>query len=394
MNFIETADYYMVMPSKAVLLKDDTVNDINIMFLSNGDKDKAIQMFLNIGTHIATFNIASIYKVNKEYNLMERYLCNDFEPSVIELALYYKKDRNKLLEHYLKYSQILNEKLPKIPLYLGKYYHKNKNYKVMKICLKNINNYEASNIMGYYYMVIKKDNIKAEAYLLAAAAQNYKEAINNLVYFYKSIGNKEMTEKYIKILLEKEDNWDYCLGLVQGCINSKKYHGATCLFMNLMQYLSEAFIITKYEIIKDIISRLVIKDRYKEIMFSTLQKVPEQLQIQMYHRIVSNDLKLEYLDILWYKNNSILDDIVLKENVSAIILSCGYSYAIKYKNLLGFNEKVNSVINLNTSDSECIICYNNGPNLSMLCHETHILCKECYIKVSRCPCCRNEFIYE
>ena len=62
------------------------------------------------------------------------------------------------------------------------------------------------------------------------------------------------------------------------------------------------------------------------------------------------------------------------------------------------NNLFNLVCKLNTSEGECIVCYQEGNVVELQCHPSHILCDQCTSKIiacgSLCPMCRqNIFLH-
>jgi hypothetical protein len=72
-----------------------------------------------------------------------------------------------------------------------------------------------------------------------------------------------------------------------------------------------------------------------------------------------------------------------------------YKHYFNKSNLNFLNKKYSEYLTLkeifkdNFIEDKCIICYDEKVIIKLNCHDTHILCNDCYKKIDKCPLCRE-----
>jgi len=289
-------------------------------------------------------NIIGLYYqyIKKNYELTKKYYLLAIEKENVDatynLGRYYECFENhELMKVY--YLLAIEKNHVGAMNKLGLYYQKIQNYELMKkyylMAIEQENVY-AMNILGCYYGKIEKNYDLLKKYLLLAVEKEYVIAMNNLGHYYKyTEKNYELMKKYYLLAIEKEDMF--------AMFELGEYYGSIEKNYELMK---------KYYV-------LSIEKNYIDAI------------ICLQHHYKNNIVELYILfNSIENKNEPIIEALVeLKE----------YRQVEKYLNLLELNE-----------EHECLICYDTNKMVITQCNHNTI-CKNCYIKIDRCPFCRVEY---
>ena len=218
---------------------------------------------------------------------------------------------------------------------LAKCYKELKKYKLMEehlLLAFEEGNIDAMIELGYYYQG-EKNYEKMLKYLLIASEKGNAEAMNNLGIYYKTIGNdKKNMLKYYLMAIEKGNYYAmYNLGLYY---EKEKNYEQMCKYY---------------------------------VMAIELGHKNSRVNLNDY---ITSQGNMNYF--IQYKK------YLSKENLQ-----------FYNKQLVNYLEGKDVFNNLNFVKIECEICKNTNYMIDLYCN--HIVCNKCYIKLDKCPFCRDPF---
>uniref|UniRef100_A0A6C0H6C5 RING-type domain-containing protein n=1 Tax=viral metagenome TaxID=1070528 RepID=A0A6C0H6C5_9ZZZZ len=265
----------------------------------------------------------------------------------------------------------------------------------------DLNDSNVLNIIGIYYRHVKKDNENAKKYYLIAIEKENEDAMYNIGYLYdkekdyenakkyylmaivkgntsalNNLGNLyydkkdyENAKKYYLIAIEKgNDSAMNNLGLLYYKVekdyeNAKKYYLMSAEKGNndAMNNLGSLY----YNIEKD-------NENAKKYWLMAIEKGNESAMNNI--KQIMNKIEL-YLCLKEIENKTELVENEIKKLKKVKKVN-------EYENKLIYFDGLNNIKN-------CEICFENDKlHLLMECGR-HDICKDCFIKVEKCPYCRN-----
>lgn len=319
--------------------------DINIKSIDKNIDINIIKMYLlGISSKkillydgsIMYFNKCISYIKNKKENiLLNNYIYNHL------IELYEKKQLNNLTENEI--NQLLEI-----------YKIKNKYIKVLEILKKNNNQIEINNYI--------------------------KNILNNVYIFMLDNENIDEIFEYFEIL---NDNDIIFL--------AEKYHD---LYKpeNIRKLINNNYKIQKLET-KIIILYKLLQCDYNNIKHcENIFKIYEKLNDDE-----KNENILKIIESTKSYYNQLISTHICKNEINNIKFSNFYKY-LDRSNLDIINNEYckylslkNTFKNIESTIDKCVICLSDENEIITLnCHNTHIICYECYLKINVCPMCRDK----
>jgi hypothetical protein len=331
---IENYDFYEDIDIK-LQEKNNNINIIKIYLLALCSK----KLMLHDDT-ILYFNKCISYIKNKNENKSEDNILLDY--------IY-----NHLIELYEK-KQLNNFDEKEINQLLDIYKIKNKYIKVLEILKKNNNQIEINNYI--------------------------KNILNDVYIFMLDNENIDEIFEYFEILTD-----DDIIFL------AKKYHD---LYKpeNIKKLINNNYKIQKLET-KIIILYNLLQCDYNNIKHcENIFKIYEKLNDDE-----KNENILKIIESTKSYYNQLISIHICKNEINNIKFSNFYKY-LDRSNLDIINNEYckylslkNTFKNIESTIDKCVICLSDENEIITLnCHNTHIICYECYLKINLCPMCRDK----
>lgn len=284
------------------------------------------------------------------------------------VLLFYSKDYKKFLYYVEKYLEFGENEIIIGYVYqlLGLYYYTNYKYKLsIEYYNESIKyeNYNAFICLAKYYEHIEDYDKAKELYDLAISK-------NVTIAFYKCATMLSNIQNYSQALTYYYDFIDESNDLQAFWGKNFKEVSYDCKYVKTF---------------KDIVKIYnIIGINNEENGFKILKKIkiPEKLKISILDSELK-DINIVFNYLILINNLEILNDIINKKNI--------YELYEKYHKYLNKDNLIiyNFINILQSNKSECNICTDNDNCVELLCHNSHIICKNCILKINYCPYCRK-----
>lgn len=327
-------------------LKDDYKNMVKYYKLSD-----LVMKYNNLGYYYLNNS-----QINKGINLLNVGVKNNNIYSLLNLTYYYFE-----LTDYKKGLTLIKKGIELgyniFYALLGKYYElEEKNFKLAKSCYNtaiNLKEYLGYNFLGEYYLNILNKPSKAKYnFEKCIELSNNPIAKYNMAIYYSNESNKNKCKDYLVESLKLDLNY----------INniSEEIKFQIILDLKDIQEILKNKIICEYIIFKNLINCIENKNVYAYILENYKSYIKSNIQNKCVNTLIS-----KIRDINIYK---------------------------KYSNLLNNdNLKIlNKLSKLTKIKENCLICFDNDKSIILPCNQNHIVCKNCYLSMEKCPYCRSE----
>uniref|UniRef100_A0A6C0H6I5 RING-type domain-containing protein n=1 Tax=viral metagenome TaxID=1070528 RepID=A0A6C0H6I5_9ZZZZ len=251
------------------------------------------------------------------------------------------------------------------------YFHIKKDYKNAKtyyLMASEKGNYEGTHKLGYLYYNIENDRMNAKKCYLMVIEKGIEKGMYNLGYLYYKEKDYDNAKKYYLMAIEKGHVISmYNLGEIYHSVekdydNAKKYYLMAIEkgYVNAMNNLGSLYYNKKDNV------------NAKKYWLMAIEKGCANA-INNIKRIM-NEIELYFcLKEMENKNELIENEIKRLKKTKKVN---------EYENKLIYFGELNNIKN-------CEICLDNDKlHLLMECGR-HDICKDCFIKVEKCPYCRN-----
>ena len=279
--------------------------------------------------------------------------------------------------------------------------------KIYEEALEYLNKIKNRQFYNIYCIVID--------FIILCYNQNKDRYYNELINLYIEYNSEHYSDKYLENILNLLKKYK-----TQQDINTYIKNN---ILNNDFEYLSNCDIIDKYFIPESDDDIISISDKYfysnnKDKLINLLDKLTNQNKLTNLHilhniiKLISHDLKysIQFFDI--YDKISDTDKQHINQKFESV--KKNFNFQILCKNNLLYSEikykkyydkKNLDLINNRLSEylflselfknykiiiDKCIVCYDELQIIRLNCHDTHILCNQCYKKVESCPMCRNK----
>jgi TPR repeat protein len=284
---------------------------------------------------------------------------------------------NSKAKKYFKLARSQNNPLANYFL-ARQYYYINKYRKVianLNKCLEQTDFYEVYATMGIYYERVENDYKIAEECYLTAISKGSILAIYYLAMFYDNVqSNLELAEKYYCMASDK----NYRVSKVDIITFYQKH--------NMVEHLKKA---CKHYAIST--------GNYR--VFNTYNVIFDVADIDFVTEMLNNKkmklINIRYTDELLVM---LIETIQLsQEDLIAvndyIVRKRSYNLYVKYEKLL--NESNMMTLNRinfyeTVANVECCVCLEEDNCISLFCHSSHVVCKDCILLLEICPYCEDQ----
>jgi TPR repeat protein len=340
----------------------------------------------SIDLNISNYNSGTIAFIVKKYDDVENfYLKTHYSFANIGLAELYMNIKK---DHVLgvKYCLIaINKGFVNANSILGKYYYRSKNYEEMKkYFLNGMDNgcNICPNELGFYYENVKNNTLKAKNFYLIATDKNNSIAASNLAFMYDRENNDILAIKYYNLSISLGNTRAIYL-LANYYYKKLNYNLATTNF--LRYYIAQSHI--TYSIYR----KLIVDVTHLELLLDIVRTATMENIINIVSKIDGDFMVISEFFSEIIKKHPDIDKTASFSNKIQELNS--YTLCKKFMNYINAHDSLISRIQyidrLSCVDEECNICNCQDNCAILLCHDSHIACKECIMKLNECPYCRK-----